>query len=132
MNLPLACASATIDGEYVLPDEVRVPCLKCRIWTGGLLGKDGCVYCHGLGWTASTDGWVWWRALRDDGWSNALSLGSGVFEAVTVKPESPIYDDDSYLNAHNEDPEAAFFTALHAALQAMGSTMEVEDASHHS
>ena len=106
---------------YVFDDSVRVPCPqtykvcnKCgarnnTTSTDPVCAPERCD-CHGKGWTASEDGWVWWTAAykaelypnlsaHHYGW-NFQSLVQGKWEC-------------------SDDPKAAFFAALLAAVERM-------------
>ena len=63
--------------------------------------------CQGRGWTASTDGWVWWRAAKQVKIAIALELRlveeHGSTAALTFVGGNVIDD---------RDPEVAFFATL--------------------
>jgi len=106
---------------FGLPDVVRERCVNLKRLPGF---HNECTECF-EGWTPATDGWVWWRAIKDIGWYVDLSrlvhddesMSSFDCEIGPLRRESL---------GNNDDPELAFFTALHQALESMGATFPEE------
>ena len=120
---------------YVFDETVRIPCPDVGQPTGELQ-RNSCMACRrnyghsedcyrctaGLGWTASEDGWVWWRAAAEVGVAMGLHVrqpfyrkdGKGRFRGRIL---------DSILVNRNDDPKAAFFAALERAVVAQGAEL---------
>ena len=102
----LALAGAKdADGAYIFNNEVRVACLGIHVYATGHPESLPC--CAGRGWTAATEGWVWWSAAKRARIPITLELRlveeHGDTAALTFVGGNRIDD---------QDPEAAFFAAL--------------------
>ena len=96
---------------YALPDAVRECCdddLTARVCAG-----SGCFRCQGRGWLPATDGWVWLRAAMP---LRVLVVGG----ATSASNHKDFVFRVGEELAELDDPEFAFYTALHKALTAMG------------
>lgn len=90
--------------DYLFPESSGVR-VRCKI----LPNMHNCSQekdCQGIDWTASEDGWVWWRAV--DG------LGITVGELAT---EDFIESWAEQWGPYESDPKAAFFQALYQAVK---------------
>jgi len=103
----LGCINGRV---LVFPDAtgVRVACTACgghrKYWNRaqGYFTDIDCKGCMGRGWTAATDGWVWWSAC----W--------GLIDLPSFQVE---WLEERYRGGRG--PEAAFFAALDRAVSAM-------------
>lgn len=103
----------------VFGDEVRVPCRpkkskKVVIYDGPgppyLAAPEitDCPKCQGRGWTATEDGWAWWRVVHRTFY---LRL------AKTTYPHDRFrFRIDNEWGDWDNDPEEAFFTGLEGLL----------------
>lgn len=118
-SIQIQCAGAKVDGQYVLPEMVRVPC-DCPKWGFYKKPVPICPECHGLGWTPATNGWAWWRAVD----AADITVGElNIDQIITVWQDA--------WGPEESDPETAFFQVLYRALEAIDAVfLEVADASN--
>ena len=147
MNYRFLCASAKLNGEFVLLEAVRVQCKSCG--GSGVAEMDygqyarycGCVPCgghhrppsptkasevpmeqHGLGWTPATDLAVWLQAALEIDYEIFIMKQPTCFHVSFVAGDYPegSFDGVGYPWANGETVEAAVLTTIYRALEAMG------------
>lgn len=110
-TVPNDSAGVRRDGftrQYLFGTAARVTCLEPRCNWDNMRTEQP---CQGRGWTAATDGWVWWQAIE----STNLSL------------EQLVADwHEKWLSRFPLDPKAAFVAALEQTVRAIPG-VEMED-----
>ena len=85
--------------------------------------RHKCRNCQGLGWVAETDGWVWWRIIRQVGWFVCLFQYFDWDEFVIQDTHGdPIA---STTSEDNLQDEAALHVVFCRAVEADGGTLGV-------
>ncbi len=115
-SLGRPCINALV---HVVPEIVRLPCPNkdARVSCERLMSSKTPCSCQGRGWTVSTDGWEWWRAILPLFADVILSKAPhgfpvGYFCRI-------VHSQTKETNAFNEDPEIAVLTAIEGALDQM-------------
>ena len=91
------------DGNYIFLEESKVR-ERCRISSNvHLCGWD--KDCEGRGWTASQDGWVWWRTVK-----------TVLFKWREADFQHFMRTWQFKWMGYEDDPEVAFRAAVTAAL----------------
>lgn len=114
----IPCDCCDVDGRrYFFPETVRVPVIvHCHPLNRRELICDLEVEdCSGHvnGWTAATDGWVWWQAARTVGIHIRFDNGPNGNDYYQAQNDPPVG-----WRHQSTDPETAFFAALTRAVEA--------------